>query len=777
MEAVMEDKGKTRSARPDRARSQRTINWEEITFSGAPLEDRSPSSEEKPEESELQAVTFKKGDFVTQSADMVELSAEDNTPVQFSHRQELRSELARQADPEEVSLVQNVVQAAEYGTDAPLSEAAQDAEDWMDDNEAAAMDGTVEWTGSEGSEDESVEVRSVSPAQTESLSVPAQDLNSSVSEETDASGDTVLPGDESADLSGAAPEEDWLDDDEEDSDFSYEPGKTGFLHLDEDEESEPGEAAEPVSGTEQVQEEAAASAPDPDSSGSVSPEKPSSRSKSARPKQISYVDMSSHDDYVVPLNKTRKKVSKAKILGFAAGLALVAAGSAYASFSYYYSDHFFPRTSIDGIACGGLTAYEVEQKIADQYKDYKIQVASRGNDPQTISGSTIRYQYLSSGEVLKLLKQQKPWLWLFESIAGKDYTTQQNITFDKGLLRTQLKALSCAMEENQISPQNAYITLSNDQFTIVPETEGQELKVREAYRLLDEAVASGKTSVDFESDPEAYAEAELKQDSPELHAMLDAYNNYATAKITYTFGDKTETLDGDTLKNWLEFDEKGQLLQGDGSFHQHVLDYVAQLAAVHDTVGTTRTFLSTSGRFVYVYGYAYGWQIDQEAEAARLEQEIMAGSQVTREPVYSMTANAYGDNDIGDTYIEVDMGEQHMYYYKNGYNIFESDFVSGDITVGDHATPEGIYQLYFKESPAILKGQPDENGKPEYETEVTYWMPFNGGIGFHDAEWQPYFGGDRFIGGGSHGCINLPYDAAATLFSIIDYGIPIICFY
>ena len=136
-----------------------------------------------------------------------------------------------------------------------------------------------------------------------------------------------------------------------------------------------------------------------------------------------------------------------------------------------------------------------------------------------------------------------------------------------------------------------------------------------------------------------------------------------------------------------------------------------------------------------------------------------------------------GDNDIGDTYIEVHMGEQHMYYYKNGYNIFESDFVSGDITVGDHATPEGIYQLYFKESPAILKGQPDENGKPEYETEVTYWMPFNGGIGFHDAEWQPYFGGDRFIGGGSHGCINLPYDAAATLFSIIDYGIPIICFY
>ena len=142
-----------------------------------------------------------------------------------------------------------------------------------------------------------------------------------------------------------------------------------------------------------------------------------------------------------------------------------------------------------------------------------------------------------------------------------------------------------------------------------------------------------------------------------------------------------------------------------------------------------------------------------------------------------MTANARGYNDIGDTYVEVDMGNQHMYYYQDGADIFESDFVSGDITYGNRATPEGIYTLYFKQSPAVLRGGADANGNPEYETSVTYWMPFNGGIGFHDAEWQPYFGGDRFMGGGSHGCINLPYDSAAALYSIIDYGVPIVCFY
>lgn len=56
-------------------------------------------------------------------------------------------------------------------------------------------------------------------------------------------------------------------------------------------------------------------------------------------------------------------------------------------------------------------------------------------------------------------------------------------------------------------------------------------------------------------------------------------------------------------------------------------------------------------------------------------------------------------------------------------------------------------------------------------------MPFNGGIGFHDASWQPYFGGDRYLEGGSHGCINMPPDSAAELYNIIQYNVPIVCFY
>ena len=501
------------------------------------------------------------------------------------------------------------------------------------------------------------------------------------------------------------------------------------------------------------------------------------RTRSARPARISYVDISGHEIFEAPLNKSKKKGRSTRTLGFIAGMAFVAAVSVYAGISYYYTDHFIPGTTINGMDVSRMTAYEVEQAISGHYDDYRIEVASRGHADQSISGSSIDYHYLSDGEVLKLLQQQKPYTWAMGYFTDTAYSTQTNIVFDKELLRSQLKALDCTQEENQESPANAYVTLEGDSFTIIPETQGNEIKVKEAYRMLDDAVSQGQDSVDFDSDPDVYEQAELTSDSPLIKSMLDAYNNYAAASITYTFGDEKVVLDSDILKSWLEFDEQGQLISGESSFEQHVRDYVAKLAADHDTVGTSRPFYATSGELVYVYGYSYGWMIDQDAETARLMEEITSGTQITREPEYSMTANSHGLNDFGNTYIEVDLGSQYMYYYRDGYVIFESDFVSGDITIPGRATPEGVYTLYFKQSPAVLRGQAGEDGQPEYETQVTYWMPFNGGIGFHDATWQPWFGGDRFMGGGSHGCINLPYYAAAELYSIIDYGVPIICFY
>ena len=527
-----------------------------------------------------------------------------------------------------------------------------------------------------------------------------------------------------------------------------------------------------------------------DSAGAVAsdqPEKQTSKksarpspkpvARSARPTKISYVPITDEelDEKIIPV--PRKKHKGLKVTGIVAAILAVTAGCAYGAVSYYYADRFFEGTYINGINCSNKTAYETEQLIASNVEDYSIEVTARNQEPQTISGNQINYRYVSDGEVLDLLKQQKPYEWVKGFMETRSYTTQENVTFDKSLLQSEVKELKCAQAENQVEPENAYVALEGSEFTIVPETEGSKLKVKEAYKALDTAISGSQTSIDLGSTPDVYAVAAVTSDDPTLQATRDAYNNYTKASITYTFGEQTVTLDGSTLKEWLQFDDKGQLVQDDASFTQHIKDFVAQLASEHDTVGTTRSFNTTSGRTVSVYGSAYGWKIDQDAEAAQLTEEIRTGTQTTREPVYSMRANSYGYNDIGSTYIEVDLSSQHMYYYQNGSIIFDSDIVSGDIRYDDRATPPGIFTLYYKKSPDVLRGEKKPDGTYEYETQVTYWMPFNGGIGFHDATWQAYFGGDRYTYAGSHGCINMPLDAAATLYSIIDTNVPIVCFY
>ena len=101
--------------------------------------------------------------------------------------------------------------------------------------------------------------------------------------------------------------------------------------------------------------------------------------------------------------------------------------------------------------------------------------------------------------------------------------------------------------------------------------------------------------------------------------------------------------------------------------------------------------------------------------------------------------------------------------------ITEGDIVSGNVN-NDCATPAGIYSLVYKQKDTVLKGE-------GYASPVDFWMPFNGGIGIHDASWRYTFGGSIYVSNGSHGCINAPHSLANAIYNNIESGTPIICYY
>ena len=115
--------------------------------------------------------------------------------------------------------------------------------------------------------------------------------------------------------------------------------------------------------------------------------------------------------------------------------------------------------------------------------------------------------------------------------------------------------------------------------------------------------------------------------------------------------------------------------------------------------------------------------------------------------------------------VEIDIANQHVWMYKNDILIADTDCVTGNVSAG-HSTPTGVYKLAGKERDRYLRGKNDDG--TNYCSFVKYWMPFNGGIGLHDASWRSKFGGKIYKNSGSHGCVNLPRSAAETIYNNID---------
>ena len=160
--------------------------------------------------------------------------------------------------------------------------------------------------------------------------------------------------------------------------------------------------------------------------------------------------------------------------------------------------------------------------------------------------------------------------------------------------------------------------------------------------------------------------------------------------------------------------------------------------------------------------------MNRAGEAEALVELIRSGKSEERTPLYHAQAAQYGENDIGDSYVEIDLTSQHLWVYKDDQLVEETDFVSGNVSRG-YNTPVGIYGITYKERNTTLRGA-------NYASKVSFWMPFNGNVGMHDASWRSSFGANIYLTNGSHGCVNLPSKKAEVIYGYVEQGEPVIVY-
>ncbi len=430
----------------------------------------------------------------------------------------------------------------------------------------------------------------------------------------------------------------------------------------------------------------------------------------------------------------------------------------------YYARHFFPGTVLNGVAVDKMTVEEAEDKVAREVADYIFTIKTRDGEKYQIIGPDIDYAYVPGTEIKDILEQQDNYKWLSERKGKKEFDLEVSAAYNEQKLDQKISELECFQPDYIKKPKDAYLQETEVGFELVEAEAGNQLKLAKVQKLAREAVDFGEEELQLTD--EVYKQPKVKSDDAHLAEALTEINSYLKTTIKYDVGENGEVLDHQTIKEWITIGDDYSVVFDESK----VTNYVQYLASKYNTYGDIREFKTTAGDKVKIGGGDYGWVIDKEKEKAQLLSEIQSGKTIEREPVFNQTAVVKSETyDIGDTYIEIDYTNQHMYYYEKGKLKLETDVVTGNIS-RNNGSPDGVYKIVYKERDATLIGE-------TYESDVDYFMVFAYNVGFHDADWRNEFGQEIYKTSGSHGCINMPPEKAEELYQILQVGTPVIAYY
>ena len=442
----------------------------------------------------------------------------------------------------------------------------------------------------------------------------------------------------------------------------------------------------------------------------------------------------------------------------------------------YFNDIFLTNTTINHIDVSYMTLEDAHDVLQKKLENHQLNLTFIDNEVETIKQNDSSIQYNKNNHLNDLLENQNRWLWFVHFFQGESLSLDDALQVDKKQLSKALDSLQHMEKDKQVAPKNAKVTFSDNAFQIVKESNGSTLLKDKLQDLVIDAFLQNKNTLVL-LDAGAYDLPKIKSDDKNLKTLLYLANQYCHAHITYETISGPIVLDENELLTWIYQDETGAYSYNEEFFKTKATEFVKDLAEKINNIGTTRTYTLANGRRVTVSGGNYGLKLRQEKEVEGLIQDILAKKKETRTPVTSGVQASTSNNGLGNTFVQVDLTNQKVYLVKNGIVTLSTDCVTGKYTDPERRTPAGTYYLYAKQRNRILRGTRLPDGSWPYESPVDYWMPFNRGVGLHDADWRSSFGGNIYYSSGSHGCINLPVNVAGTLYNSIKVNTPVVCHY
>ena len=332
----------------------------------------------------------------------------------------------------------------------------------------------------------------------------------------------------------------------------------------------------------------------------------------------------------------------------------------YVGFGIFFQSHFCFGTTIDGIKAGGKSVEKVEQLITEEIDSYVLNLAEREDGSESISGESIQIAPVFNGEVEELLNGQNGFAWVVTLFKHDNLELAKVVTFDEDALDSQIDQLNCMQASEQREPVDATVSAyTADGYSLVPADYGTTIDKNTFKKAVEDSILVLADELDLD-EADCYVKPEIEDDNEKLLAVIDEMNSYVGTTITYDFDVAKEVLDGERISEWISVDDDLNLVVDE----EGVLSFVKELASEYNTCYKPKELKTSYGSTVTISNGPYGWKINNSEEVAQILDDLKAGKKVEREPVYAQTANSHGENDYGNSYVEINLTAQHLFLYK-----------------------------------------------------------------------------------------------------------------
>lgn len=393
------------------------------------------------------------------------------------------------------------------------------------------------------------------------------------------------------------------------------------------------------------------------------------------------------------MGKRKKRKKKTGMTtGIVIGGSIGLLGLAYIGVSLFFTRHFLPNTEINGNDFSGKSVSEAEEFFKGQIGEYTLAIKDINGGKETISSRDIGLAYKENSELDKILEKQNVFSWPKAVFDKSEEDLTFDLSYDEAKLQEKVNSLGIA-QAGQAPAQSASPSYDGSQFVITPESYGISVTPEALLEKVAACIKHLTPEMNLEEQG-CYEAPRFLSDSEEVKQACDKMNEYCKASITYNM-DVPVVIDQSVISTWLSVDENMNVVVDENG----IRGWLEQFGEQYDTTGKTRTFTTPTGKSASVSGGTYGWSINEDAEFETIRNALNNKEVISKEPEYyiSGVAASHSMPDWGDTYAEVDLSAQHMWYVVGGSVALETDVVTGE-PIPEKVTPEGVYSIVDRKS-------------------------------------------------------------------------------